>query len=302
MVTPIDLGNLYQTLRTRVSIHLPGGCAAISLPLPSDLGDELAFYRLVNWGYVLVNEAARIPLAFLTSLPPLRADNSFRKEITTLRTYVAHNLDVAKERDQKTYAFVRRWFKQACGRGSPHSGAHYADCCAGLAGSLQELLGGAIAACDLLDDPLDGPRLTVDLRERMDLMWDAHRFDPIVAACAARLGSPGVDLLAIRSRHLDKWRRVLSEAEETERERVLEQRIEADLLEAIGDVLPQAVRETLQRVAASPEATVAGLLLLRESRRLGAMTLPQIVDLVGSEVLGPGRSEDGDGRRRPSPQ
>ena len=290
MVTPIDLGNLYQTLRTRVSIHSPNGCDEISLPLPADFGDELAFYRLVNWGYVLVNEAARIPLAFLTKLPPLRADNSFREEMSTLRTYVSHNLDIRKRRDQRTYAFVHGWFKEACGRGSPHSGAHYADCCAYLAGRLGEALGGAIEACDLLDDPQDGPRLIADLRVRMDLVWDAHRFDPIVAECAARLGNPGLDLLAIRSRHLDKWRRVLSEAEENERERVLEQRIEADLLEAIGDVLPQAVREQLQRVAANADATVAGLLLLRESRRLGAMTLPEIIEHVSSQALGRGDS------------
>lgn len=302
MVTPIDLGNLYQILRTRVSVHLSKGCAEISLPLPSDFGDELAFYRLVNWGYVLVNEAARIPLAFLTSLPPLRADSSFRREISTLRTYVAHNLDVEKERDQKTYAFVRRWFRQACAQAAPGSAGQYADCCDHLAGRLQEVLVGAIAACDLLDDPVDGPRLIADLRERIDLMWDAHRFDPIVAECAARLGSPGIDLLAIRSRHLDRWRKVLSEAEETERERVLEQRIEADLLEAIGDALPQTVRENLRRVAASAEATVAGLLLLRESRRLGAMTLPQIIDLVTSEILEQDSSDDEAFPRRPSPE
>ena len=156
-MTPIELSNLYQTLRTRVSIHCPNSCDEISLPLPSDFGDELAFYRLVIWGYALVNEAAKIPFAFLTNLPPLKANNSFRNEISTLRTYVAHNLDISKKRDQKTYAFVHRWFREACGRGTPDSAAHYGACCAHLAGKLQEMLNGAIKACDLLDDPEDGP-------------------------------------------------------------------------------------------------------------------------------------------------
>ena len=293
MMTPIDLGNLYQTLRTRVSIHSPNGCAEISLPLPSDFSDELAFYRLVIWGYALVNEAAKIPLAFLTNLPPLKADSSLRNEMSTLRTYVAHNLDISKKRDQKTYAFVHRWFKEACGRGSPDSAAHYGDSCIYLAGRLQEALNGAIEACDLLDDPEDGPRLVADLKDRIDLVWEAHRFDPMVAECAARLGNPGLDLLAIRSKHLDKWRRVLAEAAENERERILEQRIEADLLEAIGDTLPRTIRENLQRVAASADATVAALLLLREARRIGSMTLPQIIEFVSSQVLGRGNSEGG---------
>ena len=287
-MTPIELSNLYQTLRTRVSIHCPNGCAEISLPLPSDFSDELAFYRLVIWGYALVNEAAKIPLAFLTNLPPLKANSSFRNEMSTLRTYVAHNLDISKKRDQKTYAFVHRWFKEACGRGSPDSAAHYGDCCACLAGRLQEAFTGAIGACDLLDDPEDGPRLVADLKGRIDLVWEAHRFDPLVAASAARLGNPGLDLLAIRSKHLEKWHRVLSQADENERARVLEQRIESDLLEAIGDALPRTIRENLQRVAASADATVAALLLLREVRRIDAMTLPQIIELVSSQVLGQG--------------
>ena len=290
-MTPIELSNLYQTLRTRVSIYCPNSCAEISLPLPSNFGDELAFYRLVNWGYVLVQEAAKIPLAFLTNLPPLKADNSFRKEVSRLRTYVAHNLDTKSTRDQETYAFVHRWFKEACGRGTPDSVAHYGDCCAYLASRLQEVLNGAIEACDLLDDPEDGPRLVADLKGRIDLVWEAHRFDPIVAKCAARLGNPGLDLLAIRSRHLEKWRDVLAQADENKRERVLEQRIESDLLQAIGDALPLIIRENLQRVAASIHATVASLLLLREARRIGAMTLPQIIEFVSQQVLGRDNSQ-----------
>ncbi len=284
-MTPIELSNLYQRLRTRVSIHCPNSCDEISLPLPSDFGDELAFYRLVIWGYALVNEAAKIPLEFLTKLPPLKSDNAFRNEMTTLRTYVAHNLDISKKRDQKTYVFVHRWFKYACGRGTPDSAAHYGDCCTCLADKLQVVLNGAIEACDLLDDPEDGPRLVTDLKGRIDLAWEAHRFDPLVEKCAARLGNPGLDLLAIRSKHLEKWRSVLSQADENERERVLEQRIEADILEAIGDALPQIIRENLQRVATSTDATVAALLLLRETRRISTMTLPQIVELVSSHVL-----------------
>ncbi len=149
----------------------------------------------------------------------------------------------------------------------------------------------AIEACDLLHHPEDGPRLVADLIGRIDLGWEAYRFDPMVAECAARLGNPGLDLLAIRSRHLDKWRRALSLADETERGRVVEQQIEADLLEAIGDALPQTVRQNLQQVATSAEATVAALLLLREARRIGAVTLPQIIEFVGSQALSQGSSE-----------
>ena len=288
-MSPIDLGNLYTRLRTRVSIHPPNCCAEISLVLPADFRGELAFYRLVNWGYVLVNEAAKVPLEFLTNLPPLRADKSFRREVVYLRTYVSHNLDVNNTRDRNTYAFVHRWFKEACGHGTPDTSFQYSACCAFLAEKIREFLKGAVDACDLLDDPDDGRRLTGDLKARVDLSWEAHRFDPFLSRCAARLGNPGIDLLAVRKRHLEKWRSTLSHSDENERERVLEQQIEADLLDAIGNSLPLMVREHLQRIAGSVETTVAALLFLREAHRIGSMTLPEIIEFVKSETVDVGR-------------
>jgi hypothetical protein len=280
-MTPIDLANLYARLRQRVIIHVTGTCGDVSVMLPRGFRDELAFYRLVNWAYVLVEEAAKIPLAFLTSLPPLRSDGSTRKEIVSLRTYVAHNLDVAKKRDLKTLAFAHRWFKDACGAGTPRDAAHYTACCTTLANRLRTMLEGAIEACDTLDDPADGPRLVTDLKSRVDLMWEAHVFDPIVATCAARLGNPGLDLLAIRRQHLDEWRQTLAGAEEHERNRALTLRIEAALLTAIGDALPLTAQEAAQRLAiAGNNAIVAALLLLRDARRLGTAALPEIIEQV----------------------
>ena len=270
-----------------VSVHTPIGCSEISLRLSPDFGGELAFHRLVFWAYVLVHEAARIPLAFLTNLPPLKATHVLHKETSALRTLLAHNMDRAKRRDRRTYEFVHRWFNDACGEGAPSSEAHYEACCSYLVARLQKSLNGAIEACSLLDHPEDGARLVADLRGRIDLSWEAHRFDPIVARCASRLGDPPFDLLAFRSTNLENWRRVLAEAHEHSRESAVEQRIEADLLKLIGDALPRNTRGNLERVAASPNATAAALLLLQDSRRIGALTLPQIIDLVCSEVTSP---------------
>ena len=277
-----ELGDLYGKLQHRISVHSPDSCVEISLKLPLGNGDELAFHLLVNWAYVLLHEAARIPLAFLTRLPPLRADNSFRREVSGLRTYLVHNLDVRKIRDRRTRDFVHRWFRDACGFGVASSAAHYRECCSRLAHKLKEVLKGAIDACDLLDDPEDGPRLVDDLRDRVDLSWNAQRFDEMVVKCAARTGNPGLDLVAFRSRHLEKWRQALAQAKEPDRETVVEQQIEADLVAAIGYALPHDVREGIERVAVSPDAVVASLLLLRDAQRVGGMKLREILVHLGS--------------------
>lgn len=293
-MTPMELSNLYRLLRTRVAVHPGDGCDEILLPLPADFRSELAFYRLVIWGHALVNEAARVTLAFLMNLPPLGSTEAIREEMSSLRTYVAHNLDPRKKRDQRTYAFVHRWFRDACGTGTPKDASHYERCCAHLGSRLERALNAAVAACDLLDDEEDGPRLVEDLRGRLDRNWDGYRFDPVVASCAARLGNPGLDLLALRSKHLEQWRKVLAMADEDERLSVLEQRIEADLLEAIGDALPREAREGLERIAGSAEATVAGLLLLRRARKAGSVSLGEIIAYVKEHSEGLG-DETGEG-------
>ena len=118
-MTAVDITRLYDTLRTRISVHAPTGCLAISLKLSPELTDELAFYRLVFWGYALVHEAARTSFSFLTRMEPLKADRMLRQETSNLRTFLAHNMDRENRRHRKIYDFVHRWFGEACGERNP---------------------------------------------------------------------------------------------------------------------------------------------------------------------------------------
>lgn len=281
-MTATEITGLYDTLRNRIAKHVSAGCSAITLRLSPDLADELSFYRLVFWGYALVHEAARIPFAFLTSLSPLKADKMLSRETSNLRTFLAHNMDRSKRRDRRTYEFVHRWFKEACGDGNPASASQFQSCCTHLGSEIRRGLVGAIDACDLLSSSEDGARLVDDLRGRIDLAWEASRFDPIVSRCANRLGNPGIDLRAFRMRHLERWRRLLEETEETAREQALEQKIEADLLTVMDGALPASVRAGLQRVTSSRDAIAVALMLISNAQRTGTLTIQQIIDLVDS--------------------
>lgn len=283
-----EITGLYDTLRTRISAHLSAGCSEITLKLSPELEDELAFYRLVFWGYALVHEAARIPFSFLTSLSPLKADRLLIRETSDLRTFLAHNLDMGKRRDRRINQFVHGWFKEACGDGQPESNSQFESCCARLGSDIGRGLAGAIEACELLDSMEDGSRLVQDLRERVDLAWEASRFDPVVSRCAERLGNPGLDLRAFRARNLERWRRFLAQADQTAREQALEQRIEADLLAVMDGALPASVRAGLQRISASREGVGTGLLLLSNARSAGTLTMQQILELVDSSANSPG--------------
>ena len=267
-------------------MHLRGACRDVSVPLPTDFGDELAFYRLVNWAYVVLAETGKLPIAFLIALPPLSTSSKLRTEVGNMRTFVAHNLDVTSPSDYTTRSFAHRWFRTACNVGSPIAAADFARCCAHLATKLDGVLQGAIQACDLLDDPNDGPSLVTDLRNRIELQWDAHRFDPIVAEAAEAIGNPGLDLLAIRKRHLEAWRKTLATADESQRESALRLKIEATLIAEFADTLPLSVAEISERLSiAGPPMISAALVLLRDSRRFAPLTVAEILAAIGSEVL-----------------
>ncbi|MGO4737422.1 hypothetical protein AB4099_12820 [Bosea sp. 2KB_26] len=286
-MTPVDLANRYTRLRQRVSMHVPNACGEVSVLLPANLEDEMAFYRLVNWAYIVLNEAAKVPLAFLMALPPLQAGNGLRTEVGRMRTFVAHNLDVTSPHDRKTYAFAHSWFREACGVGTPTENSQFSKCSEYLGKKIDEALQGAIAACDVLDHLEDGPSLVTDLQSRINLQWDAHLFDPILTEIAAEFGNPGLDLLSIRSKNLDAWRKTLATANEADRERALRLKIEATVIAAIADTLPLTTKEISERlVLAGQEVVIAAMVILRDVRRFAPATVSEIIDRVGSEVLG----------------
>lgn len=285
-MTPADLANRYDQLRQRLAVHVPGACRDVSVLLPSNFNDELAFYRLVNWAYIVLNEAAKVPIAFLMALPPLKANAELRNEVGRMRTFVAHNLDVASRSDLKTRSFAHSWFRSACGSGNPIDAAQFARCSTYLGEKVEHALRGAVEACDLLDDSDDGPALINDLKSRVDLNWEAHRFDPIVTDVAISLGNPGLDLLEIRRKNLDVWRKTLAVADESRRNEALRLKIEATLVSEIADTLPFSVAEISRRLAIiGPNAVCAALVILRDVRRLMPATIGQIIEAAGSEAL-----------------
>lgn len=258
-----ELLTLYEELRTRVNFHVPGSMKEISVRLPATLGSEIAFFRLVNWSYVLVQEAAKLPLDFLTQLSQLKARTPVRSEVSTLRTYVAHNLEGTSARTTQQRAAAFAWFNAACGAGSPQVSKHYRACCRYLARKVYDTLSAALAACDILSFAEDGPRLVDDLRQRVNSNWEAYRFDAIVESSAEDLMCKHLDLKAFRERNLEAFRAAVKVSPIDEQERAARIAIEAKLLREIKGSLPLTADEVSKFLGfRSREALIASLLLL----------------------------------------
>jgi hypothetical protein len=203
-------------------------------------------------------------------------------------------MDLDDRRNLRTLAYVHSWFKEACGSGTPIQAHHFAQCSERLAGSISLTLQGALDACDLLDDATDGARLVADLKARVDLDWPAHLFDAILHKCVERLGNPGLDLRSVRRRYLERWRKVLAEADEEQRERVLVIGIETSLMREIEDRLPMTAQEIACKLAlSSPSMIIAALILLSDAQKYGNLAPASLIEEVArqTDTLAPVQDE-----------
>lgn len=250
-----------NTLRRRLAVHVKPALPEITVEAPRGDADELSFIRLVAWGYVMLNETARVPLGFLKSLPPWMTASALLPHVGALRTSMSHNLALDSTHDVKTMRIASEWYSKACGVGSPVSDSHWKACFHALRQELADLLELAIQACDQLSDPTDGKRLVEELQARLDRDWPGHRFDRYVDGALEKFGY-GLKVVEVRGARLAEWRKVLAAARDDRIDEVLTQRIEADVLDLMCHALPLSVEEIAQLLRYDNKAALAAALLV----------------------------------------
>lgn len=186
----------------------------------------------------------------------------------------------------QTLAKAQAWLRRGCSTGTPSLSEHWAECCRQLHAELIDTLRGAIAACDALDDDVDGPRLVDDLRKRVEQHWEAHLFDSYINDSVSRLGYRGLDAVAFRKRNLDALRKVVQASEGAARTRLLTQRIEAGLLDLMAKALPVTSAEVMEKLHLGGATQVAAaLLLLCKTHGAKPGCVANVLEDVCSQVL-----------------
>lgn len=274
-MTFASLHSDFNTLRRRLAAHVKPALTEITVEAPRGDADELSFIRLVAWGYIMLNEAARVPLSFLKSLPPWTTSSALLPHVGALRTSMSHNLAFDSTRDIKTMRIASDWYSKTCGVGSPISDSHWKACFYELLSELSGLLALAIQACDQLVDPVDGSRLVSELQLRLDREWPGHQFDRYVDRAVEKFGY-GLNAVDVRGLHLATWRKVLSAAKEDQIEQVLTQRIEADILDYMCSALPTSADEIARLLRYDDQAALAAALLAL--RGIGPQAAKNVLD------------------------
>lgn len=256
-----EIQEAHRQLRLRLRV-LAGENAfgEVTVNIPTNDDDELSFLRLVFWSYVLLQETGRVALRFLKELPPFSAGELI-PEVGYLRTWATHNLLPDRASDRRKLLLAWAWLRAACGSTAPTTPGEWRSCFKSLSDTVLDVLQQALLACEALDGPDDGPRLLDELHRRLDRNWEAHRFDERVVEAQKRLGFDGIEPVSFRSRHLESWRAIVAAADEGSIDRLLEQRIERDLLDLMNNALPLTAREILVHLPLEDPQTL-GLIML----------------------------------------
>jgi len=228
----------YQTLKRRLALSVGANALPdITIDPPKGESDELSFIRLVAWAYVLLNESGKISLNFLRKLPPWKG-SEILPYVRSLRTWSSHNLQFDKDHDIQTLRAAVVWFTETCGAGTPQESAHWQKCFAMLCGDLHRTLSLAISTCDQLDSGEDAMGLRASLKSKLDRFWPAHAFDAYVVQALRVFGLDGFDVVNIRNRHLNQWRKIVEISSADQLERNVVSAVESSVLREIGECLP----------------------------------------------------------------
>ena len=178
---------------------------------PVDESDEASFVRLVNWSYVLLFEAGRVPIPYLLKMPSALPETECQLQqargmVRSLRTWSSHNIGFETESDKNVHQQVYGWFMGQGFMGPPDSREAWQVCFEGLCTEVCTIVNhcrGAItrvlSAADEKDD------FIADLRHRIDRNWPAYKFEELVSDACSRLGF-NLDVRKFCQPKLAKWR------------------------------------------------------------------------------------------------
>jgi hypothetical protein len=235
----------YLQLRRRLTASVSEDVLPdVTIEPPRDPVGELAFLRLVAWSYTVLHETAKLSLGVLRHLPPLRdRSGPLLPQVRALRTWTSHNLAFDSKTDVATLRSAIAWFRLHCGTGTPSTDAQWSQCFGVLLDDIATLLEHAVKACDAFEDPIDGKGLKEEFERRIERNWEGFRFDAFVETACQQLGYAGVDVVSFRNMHLKAWRDVVALSEPDAICANLTRRVEADLLQLMGEAAPLSSEE-----------------------------------------------------------
>lgn len=190
----------------------------LSLPKPGKGCSELVFLRTVFWLSALFHECGGRALKFCVRQTqfddPEDRSGSFLRELRSLRTQAAHNLNPSLECDVTTNAICENFFKRICQTRFPLDDMHWDACSVAVLSKATELIGSLLSFLEILQSMSDSEALREGLIMAISSDFSPYAFDDVVKSVAADLGRSDLNLQKFRADHLQHWKGALDKLQE----------------------------------------------------------------------------------------
>lgn len=240
---------------------------SVEMAAPKWSHSEVGFLRVVAWLYVHHQEAGTVSIRFLIGLFDgygIDSAGDAREHsgiVAALRTELQHNLLPQSDTDLDTQIRCAGWYLQACGTRSPGNASHWKDC-------LISLLREAVEFVETLDRCLRCLEIDDTLETQVEI-WKGrvsrdhrpHEYDRVIQKVVADIGRDELDVVAFRSRHIDRWRReIASLAGGYDFEREARRLVEGSVIKDSAERLPVTGTEIMKTFGLGPGRRIGELL------------------------------------------
>ncbi len=239
----------------------------VSLTLTRLTPSELGFLRVVPFFFSHYYEVGRDSLPFLVekfAAYGLDGDGKLQDHYTIvekLRTYLYHNLNPLKDRDERIRAECKDWFKQTCGTVDPTDEANWQACLEVIMGGAVDFIATLISVVERIVADEASQEILRDWVVRIERYHPPEAFDRIIGIAAADLGREHLDIVRFRNRYYDRWRAELAALKPGyDFDRGARRLVETALLEVGISVLPIAGSDIISVLSIEPGPRVGELL------------------------------------------
>ncbi len=189
-----------------------------------------------------------------------------QETVRYLRTFLFHNLNLKKQRDQEIRIYCEKWFNEQCGTRYPSSEIEWEKLVVRLLQEAKNLLNQIKLCVRYIEKDDSRNQIINDWKFKLERHHPPEEFDRVISQVARDLGKDSLDVARFRRRYYDRWvdqlNLIQGHYEFSVEARKL---IESSIMETLSPILPITGEDIIKELGLSPGPRVGkGLTLARE--------------------------------------
>lgn len=183
--------------------------------IPNFTNSELGFIKTVSWLYIHYYELGKVDVNFLLlkfkvySIDPKEEHSAHYDLVHHLRTYLQHNLDLTKQRNQKMEQYCGSWFRSVCATSYPNTSDDWEQCLKKLLVDARNFLDEIIICIQNIEADESIDQIIKDWNFYRDRYHPPYEFENLISKVASDMGRDLIDSNKLCKKFYNDWKKAL---------------------------------------------------------------------------------------------